>query len=118
MTTKRNSLFAVAIVVAAGACVAACSSSDGNVTPTTNPVDVDSGSDTATHPDTATSADTATGDAADAADAAWDPKSGTCFPGTPSTEIQFLNACTTADSVKWTGALPKENADGTLPPLP
>jgi ABC-type oligopeptide transport system substrate-binding subunit len=126
MAKKRFSLMAVAaIALAAGALAVQACGSDDNPSPS-NPVDKDSGADTATNDtatnDTATN-DTATGDGADAGEAGdtakpWDPDSGTCFPGTPTTYIELLNACTSADHLDWTTALPKKNADGTLPALP
>jgi hypothetical protein len=36
----------------------------------------------------------------------------------PQTHIEFLNACTTAQSVDKRPVLPLLRADGTLPPLP
>jgi hypothetical protein len=41
-----------------------------------------------------------------------------CFSGTPTTHVQFLNACTDAMSFDSTPYLPLLNSDGTLPPLP
>lgn len=41
-----------------------------------------------------------------------------CFSGTPSTQEEFLNACTDADRATFTTPLPLLNSDGSLPPLP
>ena len=41
-----------------------------------------------------------------------------CFTGKPSNNVEFLNACTTADCGKFTTPLPLSKADGSLPPLP
>lgn len=41
-----------------------------------------------------------------------------CFSGTPSTEEEFLNACTDSDRATFTTPLPLLNRDGSLPPLP
>jgi hypothetical protein len=103
-------------VLAGAALVQACGSDAGNPTPT-NPVDKDSGADTSVV-DTGSNPDTTPSEGGGDADAAWSPDSGVCFAGTATKNIEFLNACTTADHLTWTGALPKKNADGTLPALP
>ena len=41
----------------------------------------------------------------------------TCFSGTPSTNEEFLNACTTASSVDITPFYPAKAPGGVLPPL-
>lgn len=41
----------------------------------------------------------------------------TCFTGTPATNEDFLNACTTASSVDITPFYPANAPSGTLPPL-
>ncbi len=126
MVSKRFTMpmtVALAALSVAFVSVQACSSDGGNPTPS-NPVDGDSGADTSVadtggNADTGSSPDTTPSDGGgDAADASWNPEAGVCFPGTPTKNLEFLNACTTADHLTWTGALPKKNADGTLPALP
>jgi hypothetical protein len=41
----------------------------------------------------------------------------TCFSGTPMTNEQFLNACTTASSVEISPEFPSAAPNGVLPPL-
>jgi hypothetical protein len=43
---------------------------------------------------------------------------GACFPGVPSTQIQFLDQCTQSACGQFNTNLPLLNPDGTLPPLP
>jgi hypothetical protein len=40
-----------------------------------------------------------------------------CFPH-PTTHVEIINACTTAQEIDLTPVLPLLNMDGTLPPLP
>jgi hypothetical protein len=123
--SSRNTAFILLFgaVLAGASLVQACGSDSGNPAPS-NPVDDDSGADTSvtdsgSKPDTATNPDTMAAEGGgDAVDVSWNPDSGVCFAGTPTKNIEFLNACTTADHLTWTGALPKKNADGTLPALP
>lgn len=44
---------------------------------------------------------------------------GNCFKGTPKTEAEFLNQCTSADCAQYDNTkLKLLNPDGSLPPLP
>jgi hypothetical protein len=43
--------------------------------------------------------------------------SSTCFTGTPMTNEDFLNACSTASSVDITPTYPDNAPNGVLPPL-
>lgn len=41
-----------------------------------------------------------------------------CFSGTPTTHLELINACTSAEGVEKTPVLPLLLIDGGLPPLP
>lgn len=113
----------VVAVLGISAAFAACSSEDTNPTPTPVTSSATSGDSAASTTSagttgaggagstttTTSSSATGTGGAGGGAD---------CFSGTPKTNAEFLNACTTADCGKFTAALPLLKSDGTLPPLP
>lgn len=95
---------------------------DTNVIPTdgggkdTNGTDTNPGADTG--PGTDTGGDTTPGDSGGDTKP-WDPDSGVCFPGTPTKDVEFLNACTSATCIKYDNKKLKHlKSDGTLPPLP
>jgi hypothetical protein len=49
----------------------------------------------------------------------WEPSSGQCYPCTPARDVEFLNACTTAQCVVFDDKrLTKMPEDGGLPPVP
>ena len=122
---------ASALTLAAFATVlaTACGSSDDNPNPDivgdSGIATTDSAKDTTTTTDTSSGSDTTPGDSvvsetvADSTDASWDPDSGLCFPGDPTTDIQFFDKCTSATCIPYDNKkLTKLNADGTLPALP
>lgn len=129
---RANYLFFIAagvFVVGAGS-IAACSSSDnpapGNQATDSGIPTVDTGgkdSNTATDSGVGDSTTTDTGPGTDAADTTpWDAASGTCFGGTPKSNLEFLNKCpdpsVTCQPFDNKARCPKINPDGTLPPLP
>ncbi len=122
------------LVLGAGLFAVACGSSDDAAGPSDSPdtavIPTDSAvKDTTPATDTAPAADTGpvadTGPAADTGGDSggdtkpWDPDSGVCFPGSPTKDVEFLNACTTATCIKYDNKKLKHlKADGTLPALP
>jgi hypothetical protein len=130
---NHNIMIAIAAgVLALGATtVAACGSSDDNPSPGNNTTDsgiptVDTGThDSGAPSDTGTGTDTGTSETpgdTGGDTTPWDPSSGTCFPGTPTTNIELLNACPSAGvtcvSFDNKARCPHLNPDGTLPALP
>jgi hypothetical protein len=132
MNTHENKLRHVVSALTAGAfaviLATACSSSDDNPNPdivgdSAIPT-TDTAKDTTTT-DTATSIDTLVSDSppsetvADSSDAKWDPDSGACFPGDPTTDIEFFDKCTSATCIPYDNSkLTKLGPGGTLPALP
>jgi hypothetical protein len=126
----NNILRIAAPIFAAGALASfvfiGCSSdnSSGPVDPTvtdtgSTPRDTEVPSTETSTDDTGTTA-TDSGMVSDApSDAPWSLESGVCFPGKPTKMVEYLNKCTTADSVKFDKKkLTKLNADGSRPALP
>jgi len=133
MANKRILLIALGVFALGATTIAACSSSDDNPAPGNNTTDsgiptVDSGTthdttptDTGATTDSGTPSDGGDTGTVDAADTTpWDAESGTCFPGAPTTNLEYLNACTTSSCQSFDNKTrcPKLNPDGTLPPLP
>lgn len=123
-TFRLAAPFLAVSIVVAGVAFVGCSSDDtggGNEDPTKTDTGVRDTevptTDTGTMVDTGTAPDTGSpGDGG--SDAPWSIESGVCFPGKPTKMVEYLNKCTTADSVKYTKKLTKLKADGTRPPLP
>jgi hypothetical protein len=121
-TLRLAAPFLAASIVLSGAAFVGCSSDDsgGNEDPTKT----DTGARDTEVPTTDTGAPvdsgaTDTGAPSDGgSDAPWSLESGVCFPGKPTKMVEYLNKCTTADSVKFTKKLTKLNADGSRPALP
>ena len=89
------------------AMLGACGDSGSNTTPDARPVNI---------PDAAPGIDARpTIDAGPTIDA---PPTADCFQGTPATNEDILNACTTAQRIPHNPTLPLINSDGTLPPHP
>jgi hypothetical protein len=133
MANKIIIAIAAGVVALGATTFVACGSSDDNPAPGNNTTDsgiptVDTGTktdtgsttDSGSPTDSGTPSDSGTGDVADTTP--WDPDSGTCFPGTPTTNIELLNACpgtgVTCVSFDNKTRCPKLNPDGTLPALP
>ena len=119
---RRSSLLVAALAIGFSAAFAACSSEDTNPNPT--PVTSSSSSGETTSTTTAGTggaggtASTTTTTSTTASGTGGAGGGGDCFGGTPKTNVEFLNACTTADCGKFTTTLPLLKSDGTLPPLP
>lgn len=129
-TSKKLRHLVSALTLAAFGAVlgTACGSSDDNPNPDivgdSGIPTTDSAKDTTTT-DTGSPTDTTPGDSvvsetvADSTDASWNPDSGVCYPGDPTTDIQFLDKCTSATCIPYDNSkLTKLGAGGTLPPLP
>ncbi|MGZ3419447.1 MAG: hypothetical protein ACXVEF_06385 [Polyangiales bacterium] len=125
----NNILRIAAPIFAAGALASfvfiGCSSDDSSSGG--DPTVVDSGTTprdtevptTETSTDDTGTAPTDSGSASDGGDTGtWSLDSGVCFPGKPTKMVEYLNKCTTSDSVKFTKKLTKLNADGSRPALP
>lgn len=121
MNPRASTLVALlALGLSAG--FAACSSDTTNPNPT--PVTASASSGEATSTTTTTTTGSGMGSAGGSSTTSTSTGTGgaggggDCFGGTPKTNVEFLNACTTADCGKFTTALPLLKTDGTLPPLP
>jgi hypothetical protein len=121
----RASMLVALTAIGLSAGFAACSSSD-TTNPNPTPVTASASSGDATASASSTSG--GMGGAGGGAGATTTSSTGTgaggagggsdCFGGTPKTNVELLNACTSADCGKFTTALPLLKTDGTLPPLP
>jgi hypothetical protein len=116
--------FIAASLVVAGVAFVGCSDDTSSGQPQ-DPTQTDTGAPRDTEvpmTDSTPGTDSMPGDTGtppgDAVADGWTLESGVCFPGKPTKMVEYLNKCTTADSVKYTKKLTKLNADGSRPPLP
>jgi hypothetical protein len=120
-TMPRSILLLAALGLSAA--FAACSSEDTNPNPTPVTSSTSGGETTSSVTSSATTGaggagSTTTTTSSSASGTGGAGGGGDCFAGTPKTNAEFLNACTTADCGKFTTTLPLLKSDGTLPPLP